>query len=186
MNTPSDPPHDPTMEEILASIRKIISDDQPGAVTPKGPPPRSDSAPADILDLTDEVPEDAAGLRPAVAAAPVKPVIAPAPAPERHDPLLSDASRQALGHAIDTVDKASVQYSAFAGGMLESVFARAVQDAVAPSLQNWVAEHQAELVEAAKPILREWVDANLPRLVETILRQELGRAITEHLRSRLG
>ena len=50
----SDPQHEPTMEEILASIRKIISED--GPETPATP---AASAPApeepDILELTQEV-----------------------------------------------------------------------------------------------------------------------------------
>ena len=37
----SNPQHEPTMEEILASIRKIISEDAPGSAAPRpAPPPR--------------------------------------------------------------------------------------------------------------------------------------------------
>ena len=66
----SNPQHEPTMEEILASIRKIISEDAPegGAPAaeaaapppppPPAPPPPPPAAPApmhdDILELTQE------------------------------------------------------------------------------------------------------------------------------------
>ena len=185
MTTPSEPPHDPTMEEILASIRKIISEDQPGSIKPKAPDLRSGNTAGDILELTDEVPDEANGIprNPAPAVLIQAPA---APQPVKRDPMLSDSSRQSIGRAFDTLDKASQQYSDFAGGMLEPVFSRAVQEAVVPSLQNWVNTHEAELLEAIKPLMREWMDANLPRLVESVLKEELGRAVTEHLRSRLG
>ncbi len=185
MTTPSEPPHDPTMEEILASIRKIISEDQPGSIKPRGQDLHSGNAAGDILELTDEVPDEASGLP--HSPAPTPPIPAPAASQfDKRDPVLSDSSRQAIGRAFQTLDKASQQYSDFAGGMLEPVFSRAVQEAVVPSLQNWVNTHEAQLMEAIKPLMRDWMDANLPRLVESVLKEELGRAVTEHLRSRLG
>ena len=66
----SNPQHEPTMEEILASIRKIISEDAPeggapvaeaAAPPPPSPPPPPSAAPTpapvedDILELTQEV-----------------------------------------------------------------------------------------------------------------------------------
>lgn len=201
------------MEEILASIRKIISEDQPGSIKPKAPDIRSTNAAGDILELTDEIPDEASGTP--RNAAPAAPVSAPAgPQPAKRDPVISDSSRQAIGRAFGTLDKASQQYSDFAGGSLEPVFSRAVQDAVTPNLQAWVSNHETqlldsmkplarewmdanlpqlvdsvlrqEILEAAKPLMRDWMDANLPQLVESVLKEELGRAVTEHLRSRLG
>src|SRR3569833_3026178 len=71
----SSPQHEPTMEEILASIRKIISEDsseaQPAAAEAKPPQPE-----ADVRDLTHEVHDE---HPPAVIAAPPP---APEPAPE--------------------------------------------------------------------------------------------------------
>lgn len=74
----SNPQHEPTMEEILASIRKIISEDatdaepaatpapevepvavarpEPKLAVPPSPPQRQDEE--DVLDLTDEVAEE--------------------------------------------------------------------------------------------------------------------------------
>ena len=75
----SDPQHEPTMEEILASIRKIISEDGPEA--PAIPPMQAaPSAPApveepDVLELTQ------------VVAAPT-PVPAPPPAPEPQNDIV--------------------------------------------------------------------------------------------------
>ena len=167
MSTPSD---DPTMEEILASIRKIISEDQPASST-KNAAFRANVADAGILELTDEVggsedrPQD--------------------PAAESHEPVLSDNSRELIDRAFDSLDKASSEYLSFAGDNLEPVFAHAVQEAVSSSLQEWVGGHEAELITALTPMLREWMDGHLPRMVENVLKQELGRAVSEHLRRRL-
>ena len=173
MTTPSD---DPTMEEILASIRKIISEDQPGT-TAKPAAFRADVADAGILELTEEV---AAEDRPPISAS----RSAETP-PDSRDPVLSDSSRELIDRAFETLDKASSEYLSFAGDRLEPVFASAVQDAVANSLQEWVNGHEAELITALTPMLRDWMDGHLPRLVENVLKQELGRAVSEHLRRRL-
>jgi cell pole-organizing protein PopZ len=183
MSTPAEAQHDPTMEEILASIRKIISEDQPETPGIKAVPLRAQPAKGDVLELTEEVaPEEANGAIPPSRPVPPQEVTTPMDAREN---LLSDSSRGAIDRAFESLDKVSEEYSSFAGAMLETVFARAVQDAVTPSVQEWVNGHQAELVEAMKPMIRAWMDDHLPRLVENVLKQELGRAVTEHLRSRL-
>ena len=70
----SNPQHEPTMEEILASIRKIISEDGPEAAAPaeaappppapapvaapepvQAPPPVAETVHDDVLELTQEV-----------------------------------------------------------------------------------------------------------------------------------
>ena len=183
MSSPPEPQHDPTMEEILASIRKIISEDQPESAGVKAAQLRGQPARGDVLELTEEVsPGDANGAT--LAPEPAAVLETGNPVAPREN-LLSDSSRGAIDRAIESLDKVSEEYSSFAGAMLETVFARAVQDAVAPNVQEWVNKHQAELIEAMKPMIRTWMDDHLPRLVENVLKQELGRAVTEHLRSRL-
>lgn len=184
MSSPAEPQHDPTMEEILASIRKIISEDQPEPAGTKPAQFRGQAAAkGDVLELTEELPpeETSSAVPPPAAPASVeikKPV-------DNRENLISDSSREAIDRAIESLDKVSEEYSSFAGAMLETVFARAVQDAVTPTVQEWVNTHQTELVDAMKPMIRAWMDDHLPRLVENVLKQELGRAVTEHLRSRL-
>jgi uncharacterized protein len=61
MSSSANPQHEPTMEEILASIRKIISEDQPEAAKP-APAPQPvpvqaagvapSDADVDVLELT--------------------------------------------------------------------------------------------------------------------------------------
>jgi uncharacterized protein len=84
MSMASSPQHEPTMEEILASIRKIISEDAPEAPPPAAPA-HEDS---DVLELTQEV-HDEPAPPPAVIAAP-----APEPIPEP-EPVVAAAVPEA-------------------------------------------------------------------------------------------
>src|SRR5271155_369326 len=90
MASPSSPQHEPTMEEILASIRKIISEDstepQPAAPAAAPAPAPAVHAEADVLELTQEIEE---GPLPAPAPPP-QPVQAAAPAPEPVRPAPQD------------------------------------------------------------------------------------------------
>lgn len=79
----SSPQHEPTMEEILASIRKIISEDSTEASsTPvaeeKSAPVASAPIEAEVLELTQEIPEEPQ---------PMPEPIPPAPEPIRSAPL---------------------------------------------------------------------------------------------------
>jgi cell pole-organizing protein PopZ len=90
MASPSSPQHEPTMEEILASIRKIISEDstepQPAAPAAAPAPAPAVQAEADVLELTQEIEEVP---QPAPQPAP-PPVQAAAPAPEPARPAPQD------------------------------------------------------------------------------------------------
>ena len=68
MSSAAEPQHDPTMEEILASIHKIISEDQP--LSARKASPAIEQKDSDILELTEEVPPESAAARPPVDAAP--------------------------------------------------------------------------------------------------------------------
>ena len=117
----SSPQHEPTMEEILASIRKIISEDSteaapaepapvaaaPAAAAP-APTPITPPAPQvvveeDVLELTEEVQEPAP-----TAAAPADEIVfqtieEPAPAVSGSD-IFSDKTRAAIDNAFNKLD----------------------------------------------------------------------------------
>jgi|HubBroStandDraft_5_1064220.scaffolds.fasta_scaffold310939_1 cell pole-organizing protein PopZ len=129
MASPSSPQHEPTMEEILASIRKIISEDstEPQAAAPSAAAPAPMQAEADVLELTqeiEEVPEPAPvapAPQPVQAAAPAPEPVRPAPqddvvfqtveeapAPAVHaaatESLVSDKARGAIDDALSALD----------------------------------------------------------------------------------
>src|SRR5256885_10872200 len=85
MSSAAEPQHDPTMEEILASIRKIISEDQP--ISGRKASPATAEKDSDILELTEEVPPEPAMIRPPVDAA--APILSSEPHPQSSS-MLSD------------------------------------------------------------------------------------------------
>jgi cell pole-organizing protein PopZ len=125
----SSPQHEPTMEEILASIRKIISEDSteapaavetpaaaaPAAVTPSvaatpaptvAPAPAADNEEEEILDLTEEVHDEPAPAP--VAAAPKDDDIVfqtiEEPKPLSGNDIFSDTTRRAIDDAFAKLD----------------------------------------------------------------------------------
>src|SRR5262249_28903712 len=99
----------------------------------------------------------------------------------------SDAARSAVGRALDTLEtngaanerRQPVQMADIpsSGGPIEQTFERAVRTAFEPVLQNWVDGHHNEIVEQLKPIIREWMDDNLPALIENAVRNEIARVV---------
>jgi uncharacterized protein len=123
----SSPQHEPTMEEILASIRKIISEDNPepapaAAAAPKPTPvpePEADEPDMEVLELTQEVAEPTPPLpEPEPVAAPEPPKVEE-PAETRTDEIVfepiarrepaadsdifSDQTRRAMEDTFDSI-----------------------------------------------------------------------------------
>jgi uncharacterized protein len=153
---------EPSMEEILASIRRIIADDSAQAATPAvSEPPKAEMAapepaPAmpdavdDVLDLDDE---------PVVAAAPVLVPAAPVvPAPVMAAPAAATLTDERLISA-QTDEAVSQAFGSLAGAMF-SKDGRSIEDIVKDML---------------KPMLRVWLDDNLPSIVERLVRAEIER-----------
>ncbi|MDR6290169.1 MULTISPECIES: DUF2497 domain-containing protein [Inquilinus] len=141
---------EPSMEEILASIRRMITEDDPArgrtvaaeVVRPQTSAP-SLSADDDVLELTEALDDP-------------RPVAAP-PAAEsapEDESVVSPASASAALAALARLNAAA-----------------------APAA---VAVHKSQTVddlvrEMLRPLLKEWLDANLPRLVEQAVEREVSR-----------
>ena len=204
MSSSANPQHEPTMEEILASIRKIISEDQPDGAKPTAEPTPVRAAAAeaqpqphveaDVLELTEEVPEEeviaehVADLQPPIENDIAFENIEAEPKAELAmdtDDLISDSARSAVGRAFAKLDvEAPKQPPPPAGGTLDGLFTKAVQDAFSPTLQEWVDSHHAEIMDSLKPVIRDWMDANLPSLIEAAVTREISRAAAERPRRR--
>jgi cell pole-organizing protein PopZ len=202
----SNPQHEPTMEEILASIRKIISEDAPEAAAPESPaaaspaePEPTPAAPAafdDVLELTQVVETPAPAPEPVPAPQPVPPppqaqhqpehdvVFEPAePAPAAND-IFSDHTRQAVDDvfaAIPEPDEAPALRSApiapVDGATVETVFERAVRESFEPVLKGYLADNSTAVIERMKPLIREWMDEHFPALLEGAVRAEVERVV---------
>ena len=201
MSSSANPQHEPTMEEILASIRKIISEDQTEAKPAEDSiPVRAAAQPlleSDVLELTEEVPEELIEI-PAAAevTSPIEDDIAfeniesePQAEPKAEpamdtDDLISDTARSAVGRAFAKLDVQEPKQSSAPAGTLDALFTKAVQDAFVPTLQEWVDSHHAEILDSLKPVIRDWMDAHLPQLIEAAVTKEISRAAAERPRRR--
>jgi hypothetical protein len=144
--------HEPSMEEILASIRAIIADDREPAPLPKPQVVYSSDAPRAVITAEADEP---------VPAAPTATIVwarEPEPARENPEPLLPPVEE----------------------GPLMSEEAESAINVSFHSLAESMAEHGREAAERMaremlRPMLKEWLDENLPAMVERLVRAEIQR-----------
>jgi cell pole-organizing protein PopZ len=179
------------MEEILASIRKIISEDAPEGAAPAATPE------SDVLELTQEI-ESVPVAAPAPAAQPApapvendvvfQAVEEPAPASSGHDGIFSDHTRSAIDNAFASIpDEPAEPVSAprpapaplapVDGATVENVFERAVRESFEPVMQKYLGDNSAAVIERMKPLIREWMDEHFPALLEGAVRAEVERVV---------
>jgi cell pole-organizing protein PopZ len=133
--------HEPSMEEILASIRAIIADDQ----EPAAPKPQ--------IVYSSDAPRPA----PPAAEPPAPTVVwsrdveanAPDPAPEDEAPLMSEEAEDEIAASFRSLSESMAAHG------------------------REVAERMAR--EMLRPMLKEWLDQNLPAMVERLVRAEIQR-----------
>ena len=208
----SNPNSEPTMDEILASIRKIISEDQPEveeanspqSAAPEPPPEPIVEEPlaADLSEPVSAVEDEPARvdtLAEDMESESLDSVDFGAPGigladeslQENYDeeePLegdfISPSTRFALDQAFEQIDTvpAPAPAAPSSDASVEAVFARAVREAFDPTLQDWVDNHGDEIVSRLAPLIREWMDENLPPLVEAAVTKEISRAMRSRRR----
>jgi uncharacterized protein len=186
---------EPTMEEILASIRRIINEDDDAKPEAKAAPepqavelaPAPEPEPAqadedDVLELTDRVEDDAMSggtapmaiaddlmivdredepapepepepePAPAPAAAAPRPAPAPEPAREADEDSLLDAAPASLAAGMFAALSDNLRVSSEQGQTLEGI-----------------------VREMMRPMLKKWLDDNLPAIVEEKVQAEVER-----------
>jgi cell pole-organizing protein PopZ len=205
---------EPSMEEILASIRRIIADDDgkaakaPSAAPAKPAPPPPPPPPPLVANTQDDVDAMLADLEPAkepppspsppVAAksepAPPPPAPEPEPAPAEVLVLTEEMAAEAesapqQSNGFRTIEGASdVVFSeapserdtADTGDQLLSNTTAAAVDKAFNSLAHTILGNNARTLEdlvkdMLRPMLKAWLDDNLPGLVERIVRAEIER-----------
>ena len=164
---------EPSMEEILASIRRIIAEDSD---TAKPPIRELDALPVeseDVLELTEVVADEP----PAVAA----PVLPPEPEPEPYRPpprpRRPEPPADVGDQHIVSASPAAMSSAAFAE-MTQKLRERRSGEMY---LGNGAVTLEEIVRELLKPMLREWLDDNLPALVERLVHEEIKRIAREAL-----
>jgi cell pole-organizing protein PopZ len=158
---------EPSMEDILASIKRIIADDTPL--------PRLRSEPP----VPTPAPVRAAPIAPPVAAAP----IAPPPPPSDESILeLTDRIVQPAPMAVPQPPAAAPQPSPIARAaehIRRSEAASLQARKAAPDLASGGITLEALAREMMEPMIERWLEANLPAITERLVREEIARIRSE-------
>ena len=191
---------EPTMEEILASTRRIISDDDAPAETAAAPasapeptPEPAEASPAmmdetpsvqeavavedDVLELTDRYEAPEAEHIGDLDIAPVEAEPEPFPEVVVDEPVFAAAAApEPAPYQVPTGDSlvgdsaATSAASAFAGlaASLRQPEPAAFSGGTGPTIDDLARQ-------LLRPLLKEWLDANLPAIVEAQVRKEVER-----------
>jgi cell pole-organizing protein PopZ len=174
---------EPTMEEILESIRKIISEEDDPAAAEQAAAPAAEEEVLELVDLIEEEEEEGGEESPQPAAEEEAQEedmeeeaedasAADAPVVERAEPptmpFLADGDDEELIKLVS-------ERTADAGVAAFTDLARAVHG-------PWPLGDEDKTVEGMvlallKPLLKEWLDLHLPGLVEELVRHEIERMV---------
>ncbi len=183
---------EPTMEEILASIRRIISEDEPqGEAAPAAeaapepaPEPTPEpvaAAPAeDVLELTDPLPEPVPEPAPAPVAMETHgdlEVREAEPEPEPEPAPVFEPEPQPFAAAAPFDDEPLV--SAPAADETASAFGHLARSISMPSAGRNLEDVVRELLN---PLLKAWLDENLPTIVQAKVEEEVERIARRRVR----
>ncbi|HEX4367082.1 MAG TPA: DUF2497 domain-containing protein [Rhodopila sp.] len=161
---------DPSMEEILASIRRILNDDDVPAEPAEEPAAMDDVLVLDESMLASEAAADHPAPEPAIVAdepdvaaheVPVTDLTPYVDARERPAPTPGLVAPETAAAAASSVDNL---VRTLAAGRVTQVYAGG------PTLEDMV---RSEL----RPLLKEWLDAYLPSMVERLVRTEIERVV---------
>jgi cell pole-organizing protein PopZ len=143
---------EPSMEEILSSIKRIIAEEGDAAVASRTRRGRASTASARAPRAEEEDPEDEAvlELREPVEEGPVERAAA-TPTP-RIEPILSERAVEATRGPLEALSRMVVKPEVAGSDTLEGL-----------------------VRELIKPMLRDWLDANLPQIVEAMVAREITR-----------
>lgn len=180
---------DQTMEEILASIRRIISDDEAREVLrPASPPPETRRPVSNVAHLFAEpfnpAPDPKVVELPVEPRAVEEPVIdedAFAAALEVEDDILTgfDVPDEVEEHRPPLAVATPPEAEARPMPLLSPTTDTAVADAFG-ELANTIFGNKTRTIESVvedmlRPMLKSWLDNNLPPLVERLVRDEIER-----------
>jgi cell pole-organizing protein PopZ len=173
---PAQTTREPSMEEILASIRKIISDEQdPAAAAGAG---------SDVIELTQAVQDDGSVVDVKAASPPPKPPEEPPvpafapPPPPAPEPVKAAAPPPPSAPEKPLVSEPTAKDAAAAlSGLANTVQIERL--AAAPHTSTFIGNSARTLedmvIELMRPLLKEWLDANLPGTVERLVQKEIER-----------
>jgi cell pole-organizing protein PopZ len=183
-NAGTPPANDPSMEDILASIRRILSEEEPGAAPAPDDPPAAAAAP----QAPEEKPDDVLVLDPSMLVEDEEE--APSPPPPSHLPAAQPAPPPTPMTAMPMTAMPPMAPVDFvpAAALLAPETEAAASTSVSSLMRTLATERTMQVHrggptledivrEELRPLLKQWLDANLPDLVERLVQAEIERVV---------
>jgi uncharacterized protein len=166
---PEQPAQEPTMDEILASIRRIITDDEPAAEEASPPPAPAPKGKAQEAPAVNEV--EASGGQTAKAESSKKPSDDAVTVSEN---VMADTKVGDQAEDEKLVDEKVATDTASAFAKLSIAVKESSGE---PSLTMPAPGRSLEDVvrELLRPILKEWLETHLPEIVREHVEEEVAR-----------
>ena len=177
--------HEPSMEEILASIRQIISEDGEGSTAsktvetdrsePSAPAASEEAAPESYESLVSRFESEgapAAHTEPETASPPASqqsPARSPRPAAEQEKAAF--LPRPAVAKRPEPSDDETPLLSPEKGAAISGAFGALAQTILAQNSRTL----EDVVAEMLQPMLKSWLDDNLPSIVERMVKEEIER-----------
>ena len=174
---------EPSMDEILASIRRILKEDER----------EDEKTDEDKGGASDEDPEDeifvlSADMEAKPADIPAAPAPAAPPAPEPGAAVMPQIPSEDTPPNGTEVEQAMDDHEQPPAGLVSEAVTAEIASALGPLVRSMGAERSLpagrgglsleEIVrEEVRPMLKSWLDAHLPSLVQRIVRAEIERVI---------
>jgi hypothetical protein len=180
-------PSDLSMDEILSTIRRLIADDEVVARAPS-PGPQAVAVPAGepapeaeaVLELTEVLDDEGAERAPFDSpGSPVVELVSPLAAAPKPEPLRAAPGSRLEPEPIKSVEQSVIaEASVFAASLRGGATVRREPhlDSTPPLDSRKLEEIVAEML---RPLLRTWLDDNLPLLVERLVQAEIARVVRE-------
>ena len=180
---------DQSMDDILASIRRILNEDEAVAEAAEGAQANAPEAPD-----AEEDAEEPEALPPPRAAAPefAPPPITPPPPAARSGPEPLDLTSDMLVSPPNQAASAPRMGMDDVSGLIAPAAAAAAAASVGSLLRAVSSERGSQVYrggpsiedlvrEEIRPILKDWLDMHLPPLVERLVRAEIERVVNRGL-----
>jgi uncharacterized protein len=186
---------EPSMEEIIASISRIIAEDKNPANKPGGAAPPGDVASvpgetSNILELTQVVNEDGsvrrispwAEVAAASSGASDPPAVSPTDAAGRIEPRPPHTDAAVEQRVVSSRERlVSPAVSGAAAAAFAQLGALSRERSNETELPLGGVERTLEQIvrETLRPLLQSWLDDHLPGIVERLVREEIARVVGE-------
>ena len=195
---------EPSMEDILASIRRILSEDEEAEEAPAPAEPDPEPAPEEAAEPEEEELDMAAAMEADPESEPE-----PAPEPEPEPEPISEPEPAPMPVAVPPPPPAAAPMPSLEGNILEltqQMIAQLPPDIGAgdPILSQGASANSTDALqelakallskrniaignrdltleglirEILRPLLREWLDQNLPYLIERLVKKEIDHTV---------